>query len=169
MLKWKITPTCLFHCKFSCRLLRYIVCLLIGIVIPTVICIIHRFHVKEPYHTSIFSGEGWVQELLHGHTNCIQCELGVHKHVFHALVQMVGLGSQKLVFPLSLPPAWCVPSPVMHQSANTALGFFLEIPFAIATTLILGFHSWRPVIIFTTHVSYLRGVLDTNTCAIVVL
>jgi hypothetical protein len=32
---------------------------------------------KQPYHTSILSGIGWVKELLTGHPDRIQCELGV--------------------------------------------------------------------------------------------
>ena len=40
-----------------------------------------------PYHTSILSGAGWIVELLNGHPERIRTELGVHKHVFKALVQ----------------------------------------------------------------------------------
>ena len=40
----------------------------------------------EPYHTSILSGAEWVMELLAGHPESIRCELGVHHHVFSALV-----------------------------------------------------------------------------------
>ena len=40
----------------------------------------------EPYHTSIFSGEMWVQELLNGHPDHILCELGVQKEVFKELI-----------------------------------------------------------------------------------
>ena len=40
-----------------------------------------------PYHTSILSGAGWIVELLNGHPERIHTELGVHKHVFKALVQ----------------------------------------------------------------------------------
>jgi hypothetical protein len=42
---------------------------------------------REPYHTSILTGEGWVLELLAGHPKCIQCELGVHQHVFIELIE----------------------------------------------------------------------------------
>ncbi|KAF8587321.1 hypothetical protein K439DRAFT_1338572, partial [Ramaria rubella] len=41
---------------------------------------------KIPYHTSIISGWGWVNELLHGHPDRIHSELGVCKHIFYALV-----------------------------------------------------------------------------------
>ena len=40
----------------------------------------------EPYHTSILSGQMWVDELLDGHLNHIHCELGLRKEVFHELV-----------------------------------------------------------------------------------
>lgn len=49
--------------------------------------LIHRYHMKEPYHTSILSGYAWLQELLHGHPERIRTELGVHKDVFLALVE----------------------------------------------------------------------------------
>src|ERR1700732_3010177 len=44
------------------------------------------FYDKTPYHTSALSGADWVQELIDGHPECIRCELGVYKHVFHALI-----------------------------------------------------------------------------------
>ena len=34
-------------------------------------------HQCTPYHTSVLSGEVWVQELLSGHPECIQNELGI--------------------------------------------------------------------------------------------
>ncbi|KAF8808877.1 hypothetical protein BYT27DRAFT_7058906, partial [Phlegmacium glaucopus] len=42
---------------------------------------------REPYHTSILTGQGWVMELLAGHPRRIRCELGVHRHVFLELIQ----------------------------------------------------------------------------------
>ena len=39
-----------------------------------------------PYHTSVLSSYHWVLELLAGHPERIQCELGVHKDVFLQLV-----------------------------------------------------------------------------------
>jgi hypothetical protein len=49
--------------------------------------------VKEPYHTSILTGEGWIIELLSGHPNCIRCELGVSHDVFAALIsELRGMG-----------------------------------------------------------------------------
>lgn len=49
--------------------------------------------VKEPYHTSALTGEGWVLELMSGHPGRIRCELGVHLHVFkELLVQLRSIG-----------------------------------------------------------------------------
>jgi hypothetical protein len=46
-----------------------------------------------PYHTSILTGEGWVMELRLGNPRRIHCELGVHCHVFEALVsELRGMG-----------------------------------------------------------------------------
>jgi hypothetical protein len=42
---------------------------------------------KIPYHTSILTGEGWVQELLDGHPLCIKTELGMQHHVVCKFVQ----------------------------------------------------------------------------------
>ena len=41
---------------------------------------------KMPYHTSALSGKAWVRELIDGHPERIRCELGVHKHIFKALI-----------------------------------------------------------------------------------
>jgi hypothetical protein len=43
-------------------------------------------YTREPYHTSILTGEGWVMELLSGHPERIRTELGVHLHVFSVLI-----------------------------------------------------------------------------------
>ena len=55
-------------------------------IIPRIIQVICALYVKQPYHTSILLGEGWVQELLNGHPKCIQCELGVTKDDFRQLI-----------------------------------------------------------------------------------
>jgi hypothetical protein len=41
---------------------------------------------KQPYHTSALTGAQWVKELLEGHPDRIHNELGMHLHVFLALV-----------------------------------------------------------------------------------
>ena len=63
-----------------------IISILLTIIIPKVIQIICALYVKQPYHTSILSGEAWVQELLDGHPKRIRCELGVTKEVFQLLI-----------------------------------------------------------------------------------
>jgi len=40
---------------------------------------------KQPYHTSVLTGEAWVKELIYGHPNQIWTELGMHLHAFTAL------------------------------------------------------------------------------------
>ena len=72
----------------------------LSLLLPTLMRLIYRYHMKEPYHTSILSGYAWVQELLHGHPERIRTELGVHKEVFHALIrelQSMGHGDTRYV------------------------------------------------------------------------
>ena len=59
----------------------------LSLLLPTLMRLILRYHMKEPYHTSLLSGHAWVQELLHGHPERIRTELGVHKEVFHCLIR----------------------------------------------------------------------------------
>ena len=54
----------------------------------------------KPYHTLTLTGEEWVIELLMGHPEWIQCELGVHAHVFTKLIlelQALGHSNSKFV------------------------------------------------------------------------
>jgi hypothetical protein len=74
--------------------------IIIAIIIPKVIQVICALYVKQPYHTSILSGEGWVQELLNGHPKRIRCELGVTKDVFLQLIhelQSMGITKSRYV------------------------------------------------------------------------
>ncbi|KAJ3964769.1 hypothetical protein EV361DRAFT_811683, partial [Lentinula raphanica] len=41
---------------------------------------------NQPYHTSILTGQEWVNELIRGHPERIHTELGVHLHVFAQLI-----------------------------------------------------------------------------------
>ncbi|KAJ7113129.1 hypothetical protein C8R44DRAFT_631191 [Mycena epipterygia] len=36
----------------------------------------------ELYHTSVRTGQMWINELLTGHQDCICHNIGMHKHVF---------------------------------------------------------------------------------------
>ena len=40
----------------------------------------------QQYHTSILSGQAWVEELLHGHPRRIRTELSVTKDIFRQLI-----------------------------------------------------------------------------------
>ena len=59
---------------------------IVSILLTKAIQVTCALYIKQPYHTSILSGEGSVQELLSGHLKHIQCELGVTKEVFHQLI-----------------------------------------------------------------------------------
>lgn len=67
------------------RLLR-IISTLAGVIISAVGAVIQPIYQKEPYHTSKLTGQDWVLELLLGHPKRIRCELGIHRHVFTALI-----------------------------------------------------------------------------------
>ena len=82
------------------RTIIFAITLQLSLLLPTLIRLIFRYHMKEPYHTSILSGYAWVQELLHGHPERICTELGVHKEVFHLLIrelQSMGHGNTRYV------------------------------------------------------------------------
>ena len=53
----------------------------------------HLYH-KIPYHTSAFTGEMWVLELINGHPEWLQNKLGVHKDVFLSLCDDLQSGIQ---------------------------------------------------------------------------
>ena len=59
--------------------------LFIRVIILNLVAIIQAQHLKQPWHTSMFTGQMWVLELLAGHPECIHTEPGVHAHVFYAL------------------------------------------------------------------------------------
>jgi len=71
------------------RSIIFTITLQLSLLLPTLMRLILRYHMKEPYHTSILSGYAWLQELLHGHPECIRTELGVHKEVFHVLIRLL--------------------------------------------------------------------------------
>ena len=59
---------------------------LIAAIVPMLIDMLCPYYSKMPYYTSVLSGYGWVLELLNGHPERIQTELGVCKHVFLKLI-----------------------------------------------------------------------------------
>ena len=59
---------------------------IINVIIPNLIQLLCQHNLREPYHTSILSRQGWVEELLHGHPRRIRTELGVSREVFLALI-----------------------------------------------------------------------------------
>jgi len=50
------------------------------------------YYNKQPYHTSILTGVGWVNKLLNGHPEQTRCELGMHCHIFIILLQLLRNG-----------------------------------------------------------------------------
>ena len=64
---------------------------LITVIMPMLIDMLQPYYQKQLYHTSILSGYGWVTELLNGHPEWIQTELGMHKHIFLEFVDELRL------------------------------------------------------------------------------
>jgi hypothetical protein len=63
------------RCRFQQRAV-------LAVILMASSAVIESFPMNQPYHTSILTGEGWVQELLAGHPERIRCELGVSREVF---------------------------------------------------------------------------------------
>ena len=75
-LRWNQAPQNMAH-LFS---------LFIRVIILNLVAIIQAQYLKQPWHTSMLTGQMWVLELLAGHPECICKVLGVHTHVFYALI-----------------------------------------------------------------------------------
>ena len=60
----------------------------IGVIIYNAAAIIHAQYLKQPWYTSMLTGQKkiWVLELLGGHPECICTEVGVHTHVLYSLI-----------------------------------------------------------------------------------
>ena len=72
------------------RILQY-TALLLSLIICATTALLESTQVigrkdPEPYHTSALTGEAWIIELLVGHPERIQCELGLHAHIFAQLI-----------------------------------------------------------------------------------
>jgi hypothetical protein len=81
------------------RLQQYAV-LFLSIIMTATAAVLQSLETREPYHTSILMGEGWVMELLSGHPDQIRCELGVSHDVFAGLIlelREMGYGNSKYV------------------------------------------------------------------------
>src|ERR1700730_17584918 len=80
------------------RLQQYAV-LFLSIIMTATAAVLQSLETREPYHTSILTGEGWVMELLSGHLDRIRCELGVSHDVFAGLIsELRGMGHVTVFF-----------------------------------------------------------------------
>jgi hypothetical protein len=84
-------------------------------------CLQNRWSHLVPYHMSILSGEGWIQELMSGHPNRIRMELRMHAHVFQSLITVLRT---------------CGLIPSRHLSCEEQLTIFLY-------TLVTGLTVWH--------------------------
>jgi hypothetical protein len=66
--------------------LQQFAALFLSIILTATASVVESVFTREPYHTSILTGEMWVMELLAGHPERICCELRVRHHVFAALI-----------------------------------------------------------------------------------
>jgi hypothetical protein len=82
------------------RRIHRIVLLVVSIILSATASIIETIYSRHQYHTSALSGYAWVLELLTGHPERIRCELGMHKHVFLAIIdelRELGYGDSRSV------------------------------------------------------------------------
>ena len=70
--------------RLICQISGYITLLLTFIISAQAVLLLPNQWL--PYHTSILTGQGWVEELLDGHPERICCELGMHKETFLLLI-----------------------------------------------------------------------------------
>ena len=70
------------------RRLHQMVVLFLSIIVTATAAVVQSLERpgREPYHTSILTGEGWVMELLGGHPDRIRCELGMSLDVYSNLI-----------------------------------------------------------------------------------
>jgi hypothetical protein len=68
------------------RRLHQFIVLFLSIIVTATAAVVQSLEGREPYHTSILTGEGWVMELLAGHPDRIRCELGVSLDVYSDLI-----------------------------------------------------------------------------------
>ena len=73
--------------RLAIQRLHHYISLFVAILLTGTSSLLMSLFEREPYHTSILTGQGWVMELLDGHPERIRCELGVHRHVFLELIQ----------------------------------------------------------------------------------
>ena len=77
---------CLARARMQC-IQRYAALFISIILTATAVLVDSLFtRVREPYHTSILTGKGWIMELLSSHPNRIWCELGVSHDIFATLI-----------------------------------------------------------------------------------
>ena len=84
---------------YRSRLIRYVVAI-IAILFDSVVNVRPPRAEQIPYHTSVLTGQGWVDELILGHPDRILHSLGMRKEVFLNLVDTMrdlGLGDSRWV------------------------------------------------------------------------
>lgn len=67
----------------------------------------------QPYHTSMRTGQNWIDELLNGHHKRMRRNLGMHRHVFLKLTQSLAIK--------------CSFGPTRYISTEESLGIFLHM------------------------------------------
>jgi hypothetical protein len=70
-----------------CKYCSCAAAIFINVIVTAAILAVTPLVDKIPYHTSILSGEGWVQELITGHPKHMKTELGMWPHLFFLLIK----------------------------------------------------------------------------------
>ena len=78
---WEVTPSMpLDDNNARQQMQKYRSCaaaIFVNVIVTAAILVVTPLINKIPYHTSILSGEGWVQELITGHPEHMKSELGM--------------------------------------------------------------------------------------------
>jgi hypothetical protein len=85
---FKMDPDVYQWCKFK-RKVCTIAAIIMLLAVKECILLYALCFEKTPQHTSILSGQDWINELIAGHDGWFYNEMGMQKHVFYALLSVL--------------------------------------------------------------------------------
>ena len=158
--------------RLAIQCLHHYISLFVAILLTGTSSLLMSLFEREPYHTSILTGQGWMMELLNGHPEQICCELGVDHHVFLELIQelqQLGYNWSKYVSPEEQLTIFLYMSvtelTIRHvgecfQQSNETISQWIKISLQWkAIILMLHFsYFWHTLFIFSSYPFYTKYV-----------